>query len=32
VIDAQQETLNITLTAKNENAEIQKQIIVIALG
>ena len=32
LIDAQQETLNITSTAKNENAEIQKQIIVIALG
>src|SRR6187399_2300575 len=32
VIDAQQETLNITSTAKNENAEIQKQIIVIALA
>ena len=32
VIDAQQETLNITTTAKNENAEIQKQIIVIALA
>ena len=32
VIDAQQETLNITITAKNENAEIQKQIIVIALA
>ena len=31
-IDAQQETLNITSTAKNENAEIQKQIIVIALA
>ena len=32
LIDAQQETLNITSTAKNENAEIQKQIIVIALS
>lgn len=32
LIDAQQETLNITSTAKNENAEIQKQIIVIALA
>jgi hypothetical protein len=32
LIDAQQETLNITATAKNENAEIQKQIIVIALS
>jgi hypothetical protein len=32
VIDAQQETLNITSTAKTENAEIQKQIIVIALA
>ena len=32
VIDAEQETLNITSTAKNENAEIQKQIIVIALA
>lgn len=32
VIDAQQETLNITTTAKNDNAEIQKQIIVIALA
>src|SRR6186713_3552372 len=32
VIDAQQETLNITSTARNENAEIQKQIIVIALA
>jgi len=32
LIDAQQETLNITATAKNENAEIQKQIIVIALA
>jgi hypothetical protein len=32
LIDAQQETLNITTTAKNENAEIQKQIIVIAMA
>jgi len=32
LIDAQQETLNITATAKNENAEIQKQIIVITLA
>ena len=32
VIDAQQETLNITTTAKNENAEIQKQIMVITLA
>ena len=32
LIDAQQETLNITSTAKNENAEIQKQIIVITLA
>ena len=32
LIDAQQETLNITTTAKNEDAEIQKQIIVIALA
>ncbi len=32
LIDAQQETLNITATAKNENAEIQKQIIVITLS
>jgi len=32
LIDAQQETLNITSTAKNENAEIQKQIIVIAMA
>jgi len=32
LIDAQQETLNITSTAKNENAEIQKQIIIIALA
>ena len=32
MIDAQQETLNITSTARNENAEIQKQIIVIALA
>src|SRR6187402_2156662 len=32
LIDAQQETLNITSTAKNENAEIQKQIIVIGLA
>ena len=32
VIDAQQETLNITSTAKNEKTEIQKQIIVIALA
>jgi hypothetical protein len=32
LIDAQQETLNITATARNENAEIQKQIIVIALA
>jgi hypothetical protein len=32
LIDAQQKTLNITSTAKNENAEIQKQIIVIALA
>jgi hypothetical protein len=32
LIDAQQETLNITTTAKNENAEIQKQIIVITLA
>jgi hypothetical protein len=32
LIDAQQETLNITSTAKNENVEIQKQIIVIAMA
>ncbi len=32
LIDAEQETLNITTTAKKENAEIQKQIIVIALS
>ena len=32
LIDAQQETLNITSTAKDENAEIQKQIIVITLA
>jgi len=32
LIDAQQETLNITSTAKNENAEIQKQIIIIGLA
>lgn len=32
LIDAQQETLNITSTAKNENAEVQKQIIVITLA
>ena len=32
LIDAQQETLNITSTAKNENEEIQKQIIVITLS
>ena len=32
LIDAQQETLNITSTAKDENAEIQKQIIVIGLA
>src|SRR4029078_11164804 len=32
LIDAQQETLNITSTAKNENAAIQKQIIIIALA
>ena len=32
VIDTQQETLSITIIAKNENAEIQKQIIVIALA
>jgi hypothetical protein len=32
LIDDQQETLNITCTAKNENAEIQKQIIVIGLA
>ena len=32
LIDAQQETLSITTTAKNENAEIQKQIIVITLS
>jgi len=32
LIDDQQETLNITSTAKNENAEIQKQIIVIGLA
>jgi len=32
LIDAQQETLNITSTAKNENAEIQKQIIIITLA
>lgn len=32
LIDAQQETLNITSTSKNENAEIQKQIIVIAMA
>ena len=32
LIDAQQETLNITATAKNENAEIQKQIIIITLA
>src|SRR6187431_765541 len=32
LIDAQQETLNITSTAKNENAEIQRQIMVITLA
>ena len=32
LIDAQQETLNITSTAKNETAEIQKQIMVITLA
>jgi paraquat-inducible protein B len=32
LIDAEQESLNITTTAKNENAEIQKQIIVITLS
>jgi hypothetical protein len=32
LIDAQQGTLNITATTKNENAEIQKQIIVITLS
>ena len=32
LIDAQQGTLNITSTAKNENAEIQKQIMVITLA
>jgi len=32
LIDAQQQTLNITTTAKNENAEIQKQIMVITLA
>jgi len=32
LIDAQQETLNITSTAKNENAEIQKQIMIITLA
>lgn len=32
LIDVQQETLNITSTAKNENAEIQKQIMVITLA
>src|SRR6187401_45967 len=32
LIDAQQETLNITSTAKSENAEIQKQIMVITLA
>jgi len=32
LIDAQQQTLNITSTAKNENAEIQKQIMVITLA
>ena len=32
LIDAQQETLNITSIAKNENAEIQKQIMIITLA
>jgi len=32
LIDAEQETLNITSTAKNENAEIQKQIIIINIA
>lgn len=32
LIDAQQGTLNITSTAQNENAEIQKQIIVVTLA
>jgi hypothetical protein len=32
LIDAQQETLNITSTAKNENAEIQKQIMIVTLA
>ena len=32
VIDTTEATLNITSTAKNENAEVQKQIIVIALA
>jgi nitrous oxide reductase accessory protein NosL len=32
LIDAQQGTLNITSTAKNENAEIQKQIMIITLA
>jgi len=32
LIDAEQETLNITSAAKNENAEIQKQIIIITLA
>ena len=32
LIDAQQETLSITATAKNENAEIQKQIIIIIIA
>jgi len=32
LIDAQQQTLNITSTAKNENAEIQKQIMIITLA
>ena len=32
LIDAQQQTLNITSTAKNPDAEIQKQIIIVGLA
>jgi hypothetical protein len=32
LIDAEQQTLNITSTAKNENAEVQRQIIIAALA
>ena len=32
IIDAQQQTLNITSTAKNEDAEIQRQILIIDMA